>query len=426
MIRGLLRDAFASDFLRKIAETYTARILWIAIGLVTTVIVARVLGPTGRGYYAVAMTVGAVGVQLGNLGLHSSNTYFIVRNRELLPTLIANSLLVSFFFGCLGSSLVWGVFSLWPALAPLRGGMLALALSWIPVGLAYLLLENLLIGTNDIRAYNTVELGNRILSVALVGLIILLGIVTPENLFLAALTALLLSCVWMLRRLGIGSRSLPSPSMRLFREHIRYGAKAYVGALLAFLVLRLDLLIIQYLMGPKHVGYYSVAVAMVDLLYTLPVIVGMILFPQLTGMENDQSRWGRARGVSLWVGALMVLLAFAVSLLARPLVWLLYGRAFLPAAPVVVWLMPGIVMLSVNTIFMNFFASIGMPSISVYSPGAAALLNVILNLHLIPRFGIVGAAIASVAAYGLMLALSVAYLHSRGFPLTTRGNCGVA
>jgi Na+-driven multidrug efflux pump len=59
---------------------------------------------------------------------------------------------------------------------------------------------------------------------------------------------------------------------------------------------------------------------------------------------------------------------------------------------------------------MNYFASTGMPPITVYSPGAAAVLNVLLNLKLIPSLGIVGASVASTVAYGMMLAISLVYL----------------
>ena len=61
---GSLRDwrsVLSSDFIRKVMETYATRILLIGIGLVSAVIVARLLGPQGRGIYAVAAATGALG-----------------------------------------------------------------------------------------------------------------------------------------------------------------------------------------------------------------------------------------------------------------------------------------------------------------------------------------------------------------------------
>src|SRR6266550_9140590 len=94
MLQDRIRQLAASDFVRKVAETYATQIVLIGLGLLTSVTVARSLGPQGRGFYAVAMAMGLTGVQLGNLGLHASNTYYVAQNRSLLPTLVGDSFLI--------------------------------------------------------------------------------------------------------------------------------------------------------------------------------------------------------------------------------------------------------------------------------------------------------------------------------------------
>src|SRR5260370_22178301 len=125
-----------SGLFRNVLETYGTRVLLIAVGLATTVLVSRVLGPMGRGLFAVAVVIGAIGVQFGNLGLHASNTYYVAKDRDLLPALIGNTLVISFGIGGLGALVCWVVFAFWPAIAPLQGILLVLALAWIPFGLA--------------------------------------------------------------------------------------------------------------------------------------------------------------------------------------------------------------------------------------------------------------------------------------------------
>jgi O-antigen/teichoic acid export membrane protein len=114
-----------------------------------------------------------------------------------------------------------------------------------------------------------------------------------------------------------------------------------------------------------------------------------------------------------WVVALlMVILAGVAVLLRKPLVQLIFGEAFVSAAAAFAWLMPGIVILSINTILMNHFASNGMPLIAVYSPGIALVFNILLNLKLILKFGIVGASISSIISYATMLVFSIKYISS--------------
>ena len=403
--------ALKSDLARKVFETLMTRVLMIVIGVISSVIIARILGPEGRGLYAVAVSLGGLGVQFGNLGLHASNTYSVAQRPSSLPILASNSLFVSFLFGGLGAGLLWVILSLWPHLVQIRGTLLILALGWIPFGLAYLLLQSLLVGVQDIRSYNLIDLGNRILSLALLGILLLLHSATVETVYVAGLITLFASLLWAIGRLRLRLSSFPSPSVSLFKENLRYGMKAYVAALFAFLVLRADLFIIQYMIGAEQAGFYSIAVAVADLVYMLPVVVGTILFPRLAGMTDGQERWRYARIVVCWMAGIMVIVASLVAILAGPLVTLLFGRSFAPAIPALIWLMPGIVMLSINTIYMNYFASVGMPLITIYSPAVAVILNIVLNIRLIPPLGIVGASIASVAAYGVMLLASIAYMR---------------
>ena len=412
-IREYLSQAIASDFIRKVAETFATRIVIIAIGLVTTVIVTRILGPEGRGLYAVAVAIGAIGVQFGNLGLHASNTYYVAQDRNLLPTLLGNSLLVSFGFGSLAVIIAWCVFTLWPILAPVNGVLLIMALISIPIGLAYLLVQNLLIGIQEIRIYNLIEVVTKVLGVSLLAILIIVDAVLVENIFLMGLLALIISFCWGLAKLKSHFKHFPKLSIHLFKDNIRYGFKAYLAAFFAFMVLRVDLLMVQYMLGPEQAGYYSIAATMADMVYMLPVVIGTILFPKLSALTDSEKKWQLTRKVALIVMVIMIIVTIISVYLAHPLVNILFGNAFIPAVPAFVWLTPGILLLSVNTVFMNYFASIGMPSVTVYSPLFASLINIFLNYQLIPIFGIIGASISSLISYGIMLLFSLIYQYRR-------------
>src|SRR5260370_24378243 len=90
----LWRIAAGTELRRNVLETYGTRVLVILVTFATAVEIARELGPTGRGLYAVAATVGALGAQVGNLGLHASNIYYFAKDRALLPVLIGKTFAV--------------------------------------------------------------------------------------------------------------------------------------------------------------------------------------------------------------------------------------------------------------------------------------------------------------------------------------------
>ena len=156
-----VRRVTESGFFRNVAVTFTNRILLLGIGFVASVIVARVLGPEGRGAYAVAVAIGAIGVQFCNLGLHASNTYTVAKKPELLSTLVVNSAVVGIGLGGVVAAAVGLVFSLHPTLAPLHGLLLWLSLCWLPFGLCYLLFQNLLLDILPIPSVQPSRIGKQ-------------------------------------------------------------------------------------------------------------------------------------------------------------------------------------------------------------------------------------------------------------------------
>lgn len=95
---------------------------------------------------------------------------------------------------------------------------------------------------------------------------------------------------------------------------------------------------------------------------------------------------------------LLTSLAVVSSLAAPWATRLLFGKAFLPAVPAFVWLMPGIVAYG-STFATSFLMSIGLPMPVLAFWAAFVALNVGLNVVLIPRLGFVGASISSSITY---------------------------
>jgi enterobacterial common antigen flippase len=397
--------ALSSDFVRKVTETYATRVLLIGIGLATTVIVARLLGPEGRGVYAVAAATGALGVQFGNLGLHTANVYLVARDPETLAPLVGNSLALSLGFGGLISLMLAVVFLEFPNLISLHGAMLFLALIWIPLGLAYLLMQNLMLGVHDVRGYNLLEVASKVLPLVLIAGLIFSKQGGVVSFFAVSEVALVVGCVGGWGRLRGGFAGAPAVSLALFLGSIRYAAKAYLAAFFAFLVLRADLFMVQHMLGVEQAGYYSVAASMADYVSVLAAVIGTILFPKLSAMKEIDAKIRLTRKAA-WAtaGILFPLLAIA-ALAATPVVHLLFGAAFLPAARAFVLLMPGMLFLGVNCVAVQFLNSVGYPKSVVFIWGLCSVFNICLNLWAIPHHGIVGAAIVSSVSYFLAFSL---------------------
>jgi len=403
------RQFIASDFSKKILETLSTRLVLIVLGLFTGILVARALGPEGRGLFAMAMLVGTLGVQFGNLGMHGSNTRYVAQDQNLLAPLLGNSLLVGFAFGGFFSIAGWAVFYLFPEWAPIRGPLLVMALLWIPIGLTYLFMQNLLLGLQDVRSYNKIELGAKLFNLFLLGSIILFGLISPQTVFATALVTLPFSFLFAFKRIRKGLAKPPLPSWSIFKRTLPYGTKSYIGSMLGFLLLRIDLLMVNKIIGEKAAGLYDVAYNMSEMFYILPSVVTMILFPKLCAIANMKEKWLLAKKSGTAVFIILIILFSALSFMAELIIGLLFGEAFLGCAPIFILLMISKLMMAANSIYSFFIASVHVPISSIPFNLFLVFLNIFLNFVLIGKLGMAGAAISSIICFGLQIPFHMYY-----------------
>jgi O-antigen/teichoic acid export membrane protein len=218
--------------------------------------------------------------------------------------------------------------------------------------------------------------------------------------------------LWVLWKLRDLLRRPVLLSLAIFRRHVGLGVKAYLIAFFGLLVLRIDLLMVKYMLGAQAAGYYSISETMAESMITLPVVVGTILFPKLSGMTHNSEKLHLTRKAAFVTAALMVPMMIIASLLAKPLIQLVFGKSFLPAVTPFIWLMPGSFLLGVETVIVQYLNSLGFPKIIAYSWLSVTVLNIVINLWAIPAYGINGAAIVSTVSYSLIFVLVLAVIYN--------------
>jgi O-antigen/teichoic acid export membrane protein len=380
-----------------------AKLCVLIFGATTTIIITRTLGPAGRGSLASVYALITLVVQLGTLGIASANPYFAAREPHLRARIVGNSLWLA---GVLGATMIIvgvlvkilapGALSAvsWPVLAV---GMLA-----VPILLSSLFLQSILLAEGRTVLYNGVDAGVALLTVALVSIILPLaggGVLPALSLLIAPHVLALGVFVSAMRRHG----RLGQPLDRaLARRMIGYGARAYAATLLAYLLVRIDLLLVNGIQGARAAGQYSVAVAVADALELLPVAVCVNLFARVARGAAD-------RDTSLGVFHLLLVgylaLCTLAAVLAGPAITLLFGAAYHPAISLLLWLLPGVYFFGLLNVIAYHFAANGMPRelVLVWVPGLT--INLALNFILLPHYGTYVASLASSVAYALVLAL---------------------
>lgn len=396
------------QLLANIGATFGTKILAALVSLATSVVITRALGPEGRGVFASTVALAAIGVQLGNLGLTTSNTYFLARQPELLRQLIGNSLAAAVAFGLLAMVAIAAV-AVWTGQVQQLGPQLLLAaMLTVPVGLAYTLLQNLLLAIARVAAFNWIEIGLRVCSLLFVGAAVLIGLSSPLNLYWATVITQCLAAALILftlkeRRFRV--------SFDLLRAQVPFAFRSYLTCLLSFLLIRADLLMVEHFSGNAEAGQYSIAVSMADMIFMLPTAAGAIAFPKLSESADRSTRNATTLSLLVHVGWSVALISSLAAIVARPAVRLLFGAAFAPAVPMFYILAGAAVPMSLATILSVRLASEGFPWSSAWVWLAALIINIGLNLLWIPHYGGNGAAFASLVAYSVALPLQVIALR---------------
>jgi O-antigen/teichoic acid export membrane protein len=180
---------------------------------------------------------------------------------------------------------------------------------------------------------------------------------------------------------------------------LSYGSRVQVGSVFQVAMARLDIVILQFFRPLSQVGYYVVAQAIAELLLQFSGAFQMSVMPLMARYEGDQ-RQARTSADSVRHFGIIGAAATLGNLFFGTIVILFaYGSKYHSAIVPMLVLLPGIWFLGMGGVIQGDLSGRGRPGLSSQLAGLAAVVTVVLDLVLIPPFGVIGAAIASVIAY---------------------------
>jgi len=166
-----------------------------------------------------------------------------------------------------------------------------------------------------------------------------------------------------------------------------------------FLNKRLDVWFVEYFKGLSILGQYGLATQVANFISEALTPFNQVLLPYLAGTSTDQHKVmvGRIARLNLYIALIGAILIAGLSWLFIPI---LFGKQFAQAIPATQILSIGIIFISQRLVFTNYFKGINQVEYPIKASWAGVIITVILDLLLIPTYGIIGASIATVIAYG--------------------------
>lgn len=386
-----------------------------ALQLVVGITVARRLGSDGKGLHALATLLMALAVLVLSGSLPAAVVHFASTGRLRLRALQSQISLtvLSLAAICLPS----GVLLLFVGAPPIAGvppDLAAIALLAVPTETAVTLVAALLQGSERLAYANALTLTKAGMLATWTFFLVVVADFGVAGAVAALPAAGLCATVF---GVALAGRPFHHWLPRMDRESggvlIGYAARGYMANISQFLSYRIDLFVLEITNSLAAVGIYSVAVRIAEILWQLPNAVAYVLLPGVARLQRKDIRTEVTGALRLTVGvSLLAALLLAAS--APFLVPLLYGDEFAGAVVAIWLLLPGIVAMAGTKVFGNVMSGRGRPGLASAVSAGSLLVSVALDVALIPRFGIPGAAIATSGAY-ILTALLAWRMYERLF-----------
>lgn len=199
---------------------------------------------------------------------------------------------------------------------------------------------------------------------------------------------------------------------------LKYSLSTMILSFLLLSIYHIDVLLLRIMVGSTETGYYRAALVIAEFLWFVPIAIQTALLHSVSQLWTDEQYDKLTAIASLAVRytlILTILLVLGTAGLADPLLSLYFGQEFTAATVPLLLLLPGALGFAIARPIFAISQGQDNLRVLIFVTLVAAALNLLLNLMLIPRYGMNGAAISTSIAYGSMFGLHVWSARRLGF-----------
>lgn len=401
--------------LPRTLHAFGVNIFLLPLGIATSVLIARSIGPAGKGSLDLIIATSALLGMALSMSLPQGVT-FVVAQGKVAANVIASQLVVVSLFQALAALIILSLlqFTDYFQLFLPNWGLWVIAgvVLYVWVDLVTKFWAAILAGEQQIAVVNNAEFIGRVAQFVSIFILSAALYLSGKRLSVGALFLVTLSAsvlINLLLLVSLGFRFQLSRDLSGLRGATAFAAPCYAANLAQFLNYKLDVFVVGFFAGTASVGRYTLAVSLGQLLWLMSNSVATVLLPKIAASKDDNvsiRHTARVTRLSLWATAVCGL---ALAILATQAIPLAYGEAFRPSVMALLWLLPGIVLFSIANVLAAYIAGVGKPRLNLLVSGVSLVVTITLDLLLIPKLNLIGAAIASTVSYSLSALLLVVF-----------------
>lgn len=391
----------------RINTIYSIANKFINVGFtfLTLVLVARVLEPEGQGKYSLLVQVSRTFFYFFSLGVPVSFVFYFGQNKkkrqELIrtfffaySTLAVLGLVAGLSFAKLGHNQFFEGIELQALIIGCLG---------IPLWFMNSFSSSIFSGLERFKQLNIIQVVQPAVLLCSVVTLILVGKLNVQTAILSYILSLALNLVLNLYFLKRDSFKLKFFSSRVewsfLKNSYRYSFKTYLGSVSEFLIYKVDIYIISFFLTKSSLGLYIIAVNVVERLWMISESVSNVLFAKLVNEHDEKKR--NFFTIYTLQGTFLVSLLGSIGLgsLGQIFVEIIFGSSYSQTTTYIYILLPGVVLQSTALMIKKVLEARGCAGTNARASVSCLALNICLNLILIPKVGVPGAAFSTSITY---------------------------
>jgi len=379
--------------------TLGGRVGGLFFGMLTQIILAWNLGPDGRGSLAVCLVFAAilgmvfsVGSDIGVLYFVSSGNFSVSEGVFYVSIFAAISSILAM---AAGSALMCAPLTFF---AKATHGAFLLSLLLVPATLFSEVFYRLLTAVHMFKAFALASvLKSSLQTVLTIGFVWWAGWGVNGALLASIVTAGGILGICLIFLLHNFPMVRFRPSIADLKAMFWYGTRYYAGKISNMTNTQIGTVLLAFFAAPSEIGWFAVASRMTNLVEILPESITTVLFPRMASAPDGRKRLvvQTSQIVTIICGSIFL----ALSLLATPIVRILFSPEFLPAVPLIRILSIGGAVFCSGKIFLSYLIATKHPGVGSIAVTIGVIVNVALLVVLLPWIGVSGAAWAMALNY---------------------------
>ncbi|MCF8340340.1 MAG: oligosaccharide flippase family protein [Chitinophagaceae bacterium] len=389
-------------FVRQVSINSIYKGVYLLLQFIFTILISKLSGPEGLGIFTL-VTVNAnlssiftsLGISSG-IGFQASKNDISTKALLKLTWLSSSIQLMLILVIEIIVFLISGKFLIWNSSLYLFGFAGIILFLTISISEKYFALYN---GYFQLNKYNLIV-------TAITGLIVLicsiwlfiLKKVPIESILIVFVFANVVQVILLHFFLSYQKKQHNNDNISWKRDLFSYSTIAFFSNCLYFIALRVDYWIIGLFNSKEQLGYYALAVRLSQLIWILPTLLAALIMPKVGKIDFKNQNIERLIRLIFSFNVFGALLLAFSSFYLIPLI---FGKEFTRSILPFCLILPGIVLLSLQIILSAYFSGKGEIKTNLITSIVLLIVIILLDLLLIPRFGIIGASIASSFAYSI-------------------------